>query len=305
MQHWEWDAAQMLAPGLQAPAEETVCVICTNPNGSAYRHTLCIIDVNPTSREYGEIVGEIPLDRADAPSGAESVSQDPAATPFRAVHEPAPEHGEQFEPCVLVAHDPACQSGFVSSGFSLRDLSSAISVWHRDDGLDAFRLRSLHQVIAIPDEPGGVETLPQVLQSHGAVPALITDMALSPDDCFLYVACWGSGQIKQFDVSDPHLPRETASVRIGGIAARAAHPAQVRRLNGGPATVTVSHDGRRLYVTNALSPYWEDLFYPNGLQGWMIKLDAGHGGIAIDPNFFVDFGERRPQRARLPEQRPW
>jgi selenium-binding protein 1 len=53
------------------------------------------------------------------------------------------------------------------------------------------------------------------------------------DGQFLYVSCWGTGELKQYDVSDPFHPREVGSVRIGGIVGRAPH--QVR-LEGGDAS---------------------------------------------------------------------
>ena len=40
-----------------------------------------------------------------------------------------------------------------------------------------------------------------------AVPPLVTDIDLSVDDRFLYVSCWGTGELKQYDVSDPAQPR--------------------------------------------------------------------------------------------------
>ena len=49
------------------------------------------------------------------------------------------------------------------------------------------------------------------------MPPLITDIALSVDDKSLVVSCWGTGELKRYDVSDPHNPRETGSVRLGGI----------------------------------------------------------------------------------------
>jgi selenium-binding protein 1 len=204
---------------------------------------------------------------------------------------------------VILAHDATCPYGFVSSGFSLHNLSSAISVWRRYDSADTDASWALRKVIAIADEPYGAEQAPVGLWPAGAVPALIADIALSPDDRFLYVACWGTGDLKQFDVSNPLRPREIASVRIGGVASRAAHPSQARRLTGGPAAITVSRDGRRVYVTNALSRSWDARLYPDGLQGWMIKLDADPGGgFAFDPNFFVDFGDQRPLQVCLPDQ---
>ena len=105
---------------------------------------------------------------------------------------------------------------------------------------------SAQKVITIPAEPAEAEQLPPILQPFGAVPPLITDIALSVDDRSLYVSCWGTGELKRFDVSDPRAPRETGSVRLGGIVGRAPHPAS-GPLNGGPQMVEVSRDGRRVY----------------------------------------------------------
>lgn len=64
--------------------------------------------------------------------------------------------------------------------------------------------------------------------------------------------------------------------------------------------VEVSRDGRRVYFTNSLYSTVDDQLYPDGLTGWMIKLDVGSdGGIAIAPDFFVDFGTRRAHQIRL------
>ena len=49
------------------------------------------------------------------------------------------------------------------------------------------------------------------------MPPLVTDINLSVDDQMLYVSCWGTGELKQYDVSDPEHPREVGSVRLGGI----------------------------------------------------------------------------------------
>ena len=51
-------------------------------------------------------------------------------------------------------------------------------------------------------------------------PPLVSDIDLSVDVRWLYVPCWGTGELKQYDVSDPLHPRETASVRLGGIVGR-------------------------------------------------------------------------------------
>lgn len=56
--------------------------------------------------------------------------------------------------------------------------------------------------------------------------------------------------------------------------------------------VEVSRDGRRVYITNSLYGAVDDQFYPDGMTGWMAKVDVGaNGGISLDPDFFVDFGE--------------
>ena len=123
--------------------------------------------------------------------------------------------------------------------------------------------------------------MPPLLQGFKAVPPLITDIDLSVDDRFLYVSCWGTGDFKQYDVSDPFNPKETGSVRIGGITSRTPHPAKPDTpLNGGPQMVEVSRDGRRIYFTNSLYSPWDAQFYPDGIAGWMVKMDARpDGGI--------------------------
>src|SRR4029078_9705558 len=80
------------------------------------------------------------------------------------------------------------------------------------------------KVISIPAEPADADLLPPALKPFGAVPPLITDIDLSVDDRFLYVSCWGTGELKQYDVSDPARPREVGSVHLGGIVRRTPHP---------------------------------------------------------------------------------
>ena len=127
---------------------------------------------------------------------------------------------------------------------------------------------------------------------------LVTDIDLSVDDRSLYVSCWGTGELKRYDVSDPFHPRETGSVRLGGIVGRAPHPA-AGAVNGGPQMVEVSRDGKRVYLTNSLYASWDAQFYPEGIDGWMVKLDSDEGGFALDPDFFVPFEGERPHQVRL------
>jgi methanethiol oxidase len=141
---------------------------------------------------------------------------------------------------------------------------------------------SVDKVITIPAEPAQADDLPPALQPFGAVPPLVSDIDLSVDDRWLYVSCWGTGELKQYDVSDPFHPRETASVHIGGIVRREPHPAAPGLpLGGGPQMVEISRDGRRIYVTNPLYAAWDEVFYPDGVGAWMAKLDAdlSSGGL--------------------------
>jgi selenium-binding protein 1 len=129
----------------------------------------------------------------------------------------------------------------------------------------------------------------------------VTDINLSLDDRFLYVSCWGTGELIQYDVSDPFNPVKTGSVRIGGIVRRQPHPAQPNvALNGGPQMVEVSRDGKRVYVTNSLYRAWDEQFYPEGLRGWMAKMDTGNGGgLKLDSKLFLQFDDMRPHQVRL------
>ena len=84
-----------------------------------------------------------------------------------------------------------------------------------------------------------------MLKGFKAVPPLVTDIDLSMDDKFLYVACWGTGDLQQYDVSEPFNPKLIGKVRIGGIVSRATHPnAKNRPLSGGPQMVEISRDGQ-------------------------------------------------------------
>ena len=156
-----------------------------------------------------------------------------------------------------------------------------------------------------PGRAGRPRPLPPALQPFGAVPPLITDIDLSVDDRWLYVSCWGTGELKQYDVSDPFNPRETGSVRLGGIVGREPHPAAPDLpLAGGPQMVEISRDGRRVYVTNSLYAAWDDIFYPDGVGAWVAKLDADTdgGGLTADPRFFPngdDFRGLRVHQTRL------
>jgi selenium-binding protein 1 len=156
------------------------------------------------------------------------------------------------------AHDPMKLYGCVGVATNLHNLASSIWVWYREGG--EFRVK---KVIEIPAQPADAAQLPPILQGFGAVPPLMTDINLSLDDRFLYASCWGTGELRQYDVSDPFHPKLTATVQMGGISC-------------------------------------DDQFYPDGIPSCMVKLHAGaDGGLAIDPGFYVSFGGARAHQVRL------
>ena len=196
------------------------------------------------------------------------------------------------------AHDPGKMYGFVGVVTSLKDLSASVWLWHRDGDRGDFQIRKVIEIPAVPADPG---RLPALLQGFGAVPPLVTDINLSLDDRFLYVSCWGTGELRQYDVSDPFHPRLIATISIGGIVNRTPHPASDGRpLNGAPQMVEISRDGTRVYFTNSLYAAWDEQFYPDGVRGWMAKADVGADGrLALDDRFLLEFDGLRPHQVHL------
>ncbi|MDX1566310.1 MAG: selenium-binding protein SBP56-related protein [Longimicrobiales bacterium] len=207
------------------------------------------------------------------------------------------------------AHDPRKAYGFVGVVLSLEDLSASIFLWYLDEtagkGEGNGKAKGewkAKKVITIPAEPADADQLPPVIRPFGAVPPLVTDINLSLDDRFLYVSCWGTGELRQYDVSDPFNPVFTGSARLGGIVGRTPHPSRPDTpVNGAPQMVEVSRDGKRVYVTNSLYSPWDAQFYPDGIKGWVAKLDvAEEGGMTLDPSFFTEIEEGlRPHQVRL------
>jgi selenium-binding protein 1 len=211
--------------------------------------------------------------------------------------------GDQYQMVLELrpAHDPAKPYGFAGVVISLEDLSASIWAWYLD-GENGGRDWKVKKVIDIPAQPAAEEDLPPALKPFKAVPPLVTDLNLSLDDRFLYVSCWGTGQLIQYDVSDPFNPVKVGEVEIGGIVKRTGHPSNPSRaLNGGPQMVEISRDGSRVYFTNSLYSPWDAQFYPDGIRSWMVKADVDpDGGIALDPEFFVEMEEgMRAHQVRL------
>lgn len=185
------------------------------------------------------------------------------------------------------AHDPAKSHGFVGVVVDTENLEGAIFTWwKKEDGtFDA------KKVITIPPQPADADDLPELLKGFGAVPALVTDIDLSLDDRFLYVACWGQGEMHQYDVSDPMNPKLTGKVEIGGIVKKTKHP-NGKDFGYGPQMVEISRDGKRVYWTNSLYSTWDDQFYPGDRGAAMVMANVGEdGGLTLAEDFWVEFPE--------------
>ena len=147
------------------------------------------------------------------------------------------------------------------------------------------------------------------------IPPLITDILISLDDKYLYFSNWLRGDLVQYDISDPAHPKLAGRLWLGGVARRGGAikvvhglPEDVqggevpeiptvkgKTLHGGPQMIQLSLDGRRLYVTNSLYVPWDKQFYPEMVKkgSYLLKVDVNleNGGLALDPDFFVDFGD--------------
>jgi methanethiol oxidase len=207
---------------------------------------------------------------------------------------------------LVLAACPARQQsrvyGFAAVMISTVDLSGSVWLWHRR-AQDGACLWAARKVITIAAERAGAAEPPPLLADFRAIPPLVSHVALSPDDRLLYVSCWGTGELRQYDVCDPFHPVLMGLVRLGGIARKQPHPRHPRRLlRGGPRMVQLSDDGRRLYVISALHGAWDRQFHRGGADGWLARCLADPNvGLSVDPELFVDFGDDRPQHVLLDE----
>ena len=160
----------------------------------------------------------------------------------------------------------------------------------------------IKKMIEIPAEPADPRLLPPLLKGFKAVPPLghrHQSLARRPVSVRLVL---GHRRVPAVRRLRSVQAEADGSVHIGGIV-RQRRPSEAipkTPLNGGPQMVEVSRDGRRVYFTNSLYVPWDEQFYPDGIRGWMVKIDAKpEGGIDFDPEFFLDFGEQRPHQVRL------
>ncbi|MGY9009842.1 MAG: selenium-binding protein SBP56-related protein [Rhodobacterales bacterium] len=185
------------------------------------------------------------------------------------------------------AHDPVKEYGFCGVVVDTSNLEGAVFTWWRkEDG--TFEAK---KTITIPPVAADPNDLPELLKGFSAVPPLVTDIDLSLDDKYLYVACWGTGEMHQYDVSDPMNPVFNGKVEIGGIVTKTKHK-NGKEFGYGPQMLEVSRDGKRVYWTNSLYSSWDDQFYPGERGGAMVMADvAENGDFSLNKDFWVEFPE--------------
>lgn len=184
------------------------------------------------------------------------------------------------------AHEPTRTYGFMGVVVNTENLNGEIWLWYKEKKTDTeFKAK---KIIDIPPDAASPDQLPDMLKPFSAVPPLITDIDLSMDDRYLYVSCWGTGELRRYDVSDPHNPKPAGTIQIGGMVRRAKHPNGGDFL-GGPQMIEISRDGERVYITNSLYSSWDDQFYPGGVPGVQVMAKTTNGGLALDQDFYVTF----------------
>ena len=129
---------------------------------------------------------------------------------------------------------------------------------------------------------------------------------VSMDDKYLYLNNWLHGDMRQYDISDPHNPKLTGQVWMGGLLGKAPIVNGVK-VAGGPQMYQLSLDGKRMYVTTSLFSTWDNQFYPEirkqGGAMIMIDCDVENGGMKINKDFIVDFGKEPNGPSRCHESR--
>jgi selenium-binding protein 1 len=185
-------------------------------------------------------------------------------------------------------HNPDSTHGFVGAALSS-------TMWHYHKSGEKWQA---DKVIAVESK--------EVKGWPFPVPGLITDLVLSMDDRWLYFSNWLHGDVRQYDVSDPAKPKLTGQVWLGGVLGKKM-TVRGRELAGGPQMLQLSLDGKRLYVTNSLFSSWDNQFYPQiaeqGSHLLTLSCDTENGGLTLDEDFLVDFGQEPGGPARAHEMR--
>ncbi|OWK49706.1 Selenium-binding protein 1 [Lonchura striata] len=183
-------------------------------------------------------------------------------------------------------HEPGAAQGFVGCA-----LSGHIQRFHRNSE----GKWEAEKVIEVPSKKVQGWLLPEM-------PGLITDILISLDDRFLYFSNWIHGDVRQYDISDPKNPKLVGQVFVGGSISKggAVTVLEDQELQDQPEPCVIqmlqlSLDGRRLYVSTSLFSAWDRQFYPDLIKEGSVLLqldvDTERGGLAVNPEFLLDFGK--------------
>jgi methanethiol oxidase len=148
------------------------------------------------------------------------------------------------------------------------DPATAVLRWFRTPGANAGYVPSTfgNSVWYWHDADGdGRYTFERVLQlPEGSLPV---DLRISRDDRTMFLSLWAAGQVQQYDIADPRNPRLVDTVEVPQ-----------------PNMMRLSHDSRRLYVTNSIvSTLDGDVEF----GAWLFEV--GPDGLRQDPRFAPDF----------------
>ncbi|XP_063952516.1 methanethiol oxidase-like [Lytechinus pictus] len=192
-------------------------------------------------------------------------------------------------------HNPRAAEGFVGCALAstvFRYFKTANGNW------------AAEKVISIPSKKVDNWALPDM-------PGLITDILISMDDRFLYLSNWLHGDLRQYDITDTSHPKLVGQIFIGGSITsdskvkvtedseleKQPDPLYVkgRKVTGSTQMIQLSLDGKRLYVTMSLYSVWDQQFYPDlmntGSALLMLDVDTEKGGLTVNKDFLVDFGD--------------
>jgi selenium-binding protein 1 len=102
------------------------------------------------------------------------------------------------------------------------------------------------------------------LCATGKMPA---DLRQSPDDRYLFVSCFASDEVQQWDVSDRKAPRLVSTIKPGEQ----------------PNMMHLSGDGTRMYITNSLLSTMD-----RSEKFWIKLARVGPDGMKLDEKFQLD-----------------
>jgi methanethiol oxidase len=151
---------------------------------------------------------------------------------------------EELDPSTVVLR--WLRSPGANGGFVPSAFGSSVWYWHDPEGDGRY---TFERVLQLPE---------------GSLPV---DLRLSHDDRTMFVSLWAAGEVRQYDISDPRQPRLIHTVNVPQ-----------------PNMMRLSHDSRRLYVTNSiLSTLDGDVEF----GAWLFHV--GPDGLTRDSRFAPDF----------------